>query len=970
MVRLNLFFALLCLSVSANGHQEPIQAFVIPHSHMDVGWVYTVQESMHAYASNVYSTVVEELSRVKGRRFIAVEQEFFRLWWDTAASQWHKKQVRQLLQEGRLEFIIGGQVMHDESVTDIDDAILQLTEGHGFLYETFGVRPHFSWHVDPFGASATTPVLFALAGFDAHLISRIDYYLKDVMQKKKKLQFVWRGSPSLADTQEIFTHTMDQYSYCTPSYIPFSNRSGFYWNGVAMFPDPPKDGVYPNMSLPVTKETVESYAQTMVDNIKQRAQWFQTNHVLWPWGCDKQFYNASVQFTNMDMLMNYINKHSTEFGVTVQYATLKEYFQAVHQSDLSWEVRGSQDFLPYSTEPFQAWTGFYASRNVLKGVARRASSLLHSAESLFVRYRIKYPEGPVQKEWALDKLKALRWAVSEVQHHDAITGTESPKVADMYMEHLNQSMMGVQELLAAMFLLPQDPDTAKPSKDLEQHIIVYNPLAWNVTTYINVSVKYSMALVYDDNGKVVPAQVTPSLKLILTSQTHVYMQNEYLALLPEISLLTDFSSKRDVSEWKKRGRKLLPVLNDCYKVLFDQETNLLHSITNRLVIIHQDFWEYDANGDVHAGPISDNYIFTANGSAVPAYKSVEMEIIPGKIISEVRQYFYREASDKNYTYAMVTRVPVGFKDKLLCQRLDQSYALGPLVVNREAVLRTTTSLSNKKTLYTDNNGYQMLKREHKQYINNTVSRNYYPMVRQAFIEDEDSCRLSLLSERAHGVASLAEGEIEVMLHRRLWNNQEWNRGYNLTLNDSSVVRPSIWMMLGSSAAVAALSQQGALYLQHRPVVLATQRTPQWNGPSVQPVVLPPNLHMQYLGIPGWDYGPNHTQHLQNINSGVKTNPEADFDRVLLRIAHLYEKGEDPVLSKPATINLKEILQGLGEVKAVQERSLTGTWDISDLQRWSWRTTEKTETSSSSRRVTMDFNVTISPKEIRTFFIYF
>lgn len=50
-----------------------------------------------------------------------------------------------------------------------------------------------------------------------------------------------------------------------------------------MFPDPPKDGVYPNMSLPVTKETVDAYAKTMVENIKQRAAWFRTNHVLWPW---------------------------------------------------------------------------------------------------------------------------------------------------------------------------------------------------------------------------------------------------------------------------------------------------------------------------------------------------------------------------------------------------------------------------------------------------------------------------------------------------------------------------------------------------------------------------------------------------------------------------------------------------------------------------------------------------------------
>lgn len=43
----------------------------------------------------------------------------------------------------------------------------------------------------------------------------------------------------------------------------------------------------------------------------------------------------------------------------------------------------------------------------------------------------------------------------QVQHHDGITGTESPKVADMYMEHLMQGMMGAEELLAAIFLLPQ-----------------------------------------------------------------------------------------------------------------------------------------------------------------------------------------------------------------------------------------------------------------------------------------------------------------------------------------------------------------------------------------------------------------------------------------------------------------------------------------------------------------------------------
>lgn len=66
-------------------------------------------------------------------------------------------------------------------------------------------------------------------------------------------------------------------------------------------------------------------------------------------GCDKQFYNSSVQFNNMDPLMKYINENSKDLGVTVQYATLGEYFQAVYQSNLVWEQRGSEDFLPYST---------------------------------------------------------------------------------------------------------------------------------------------------------------------------------------------------------------------------------------------------------------------------------------------------------------------------------------------------------------------------------------------------------------------------------------------------------------------------------------------------------------------------------------------------------------------------------------------------------------------------------------------
>ncbi|XP_006877377.1 PREDICTED: epididymis-specific alpha-mannosidase, partial [Chrysochloris asiatica] len=983
---------------------DPIRAFVVPHSHMDVGWVYTVQESMRAYAANVYSSVVEELSRGPQRRFIIVEQEFFRLWWDNVASDTQKRQVRQLLDTQRLEFVLGGQVMHDEAVTHIDDQILQLTEGHGFLYETFGIRPRFSWHVDPFGASATTPTLFALAGFDAHLISRIDYDQKEAMQEAQELQFVWRGSPSLAEHQESFTHIMDQYSYCTPSHIPFSNRSGFYWNGVAVFPEPPPDGVYPNMSEPVTQANIDLYAEALVANVKQRAAWFRTPHVLWPWGCDKQFFNASVQFSNMDPLLDHINSRAAELGVSVQYATLADYFSALHALNATWNTRAHQDFLPYSSEPFQAWTGFYTSRSTLKGLARRASALLHASESMFTRHMWPAPRGTLDPTWALQQLQQLRWAVSEVQHHDAITGTESPKVRDMYQQHLAVGMLGAQKLMAAIILdqlTPGERPATDPGAASEGHsAMVYNPLAWTVTTIVTLTVGFPGVLVTDESGRPVPAQIqnstaTPSAYDLHILTTIPGLSYQHYRIRPTtrvqegvrepaatVASTTQFGRKLR-RRTSSRDRHLVPVVNDCYTLFMDPNTNLMHSIReswrNRTVHMTQELLEYHANGDVKQGPISDNYLFAAHQAALPAWGAVGMEIMTGKLLTEVRQYFYRTPTDKEHTYAIHTRLahvsPQGSDDReLLCGRIEQEYRVGPLDLNREAVLRTSTDLDNQQVIHTDNNGYQMQRRPYRTHANNSIARNYYPMVQAAFIEDSQS-RLVLLSERAHGVSSQGDGQLEVMLHRRLWNNLEWDLGYNLTLNDTSVVRPTLWLLLGPRPVTAALGPRGGLALQHRPVVWYGELTGTAPGPPGRwqqtSVTLPPNLHLQTLSLPGWTYKSNHTEHQQGLQAGRRG--ETNLRRVLLRLHHLYEVGEDPVLSQPVTVDLQSILQGLGTLGAVEERSLTGTSDVHKLGRWSWRTRTRLPhegDSSPTPRPPEDATIRVHPKEIRTFFVHF
>lgn len=42
--------------------------------------------------------------------------------------------------------------------------------------------------------------------------------------------------------------------------------------------------------------------------------------------------------------------------------------------------------------------------------------------------------------------------------------------------------------------------------------------------------------------------------------------------------------RRSVRKWVQKERKLLPVLSECYKLMFDQDTNLLHSITYLYVL--------------------------------------------------------------------------------------------------------------------------------------------------------------------------------------------------------------------------------------------------------------------------------------------------------------------------------------------------------------------------------------------------
>jgi alpha-mannosidase len=133
---------------------EPVVGYIIPHAHCDAGWLQTFSSYYTQNVSLILSNVLSSLQENPSRRFVWSEVSYFSLWWAEASSAM-RDAMRTLVQNGQLEFVGGGWVQSDESITDHLALTHQYTLGHQWILRNFGEKaiPYSSWQIDPFGAS-------------------------------------------------------------------------------------------------------------------------------------------------------------------------------------------------------------------------------------------------------------------------------------------------------------------------------------------------------------------------------------------------------------------------------------------------------------------------------------------------------------------------------------------------------------------------------------------------------------------------------------------------------------------------------------------------------------------------------------------------------------------------------------------------------------------------------------------------
>ena len=175
--------------------------------------------------------------------------------------------------------------MQDEIASNYDADINQMTLGHKWLVDNFGLEhaPRVAWHIDPQGHVGATAARFAAMGFDAFVPNRVPNPVKAKLLQTKQLEFVWDGMAtempaSRQAGSRIFTHVLDAYGYNPPN----SPRNLYffddytYWKGERNMTEEP----------PIKATSVAVFVKRMQGFMLQRAAWLATPNMLFPWGSD------------------------------------------------------------------------------------------------------------------------------------------------------------------------------------------------------------------------------------------------------------------------------------------------------------------------------------------------------------------------------------------------------------------------------------------------------------------------------------------------------------------------------------------------------------------------------------------------------------------------------------------------------------------------------------------------------------
>jgi hypothetical protein len=722
-------------------------------------------------------------------------------------------------------------------------------------------------------------------------------------------------------------------------------------------------------------------------------------------GFDFNYEYAEEWFINLDKMIHYVNLGTNTHGVNMFYSTPQFYARTKLAYPISWPSKSPQDSdgFPYADGPHSYWTGYLSSRAALKGYIRSSSNIFQALK------QIQAVTGPfnITELDPANPILELRRAMAVVQHHDAVAGTSMQHVANDYSKRIARGLKGAESIWSGAFgnsgIVGVSCDLTNASicdvfetlTTVPVRLALYNTKSQsfiNAPVRIPVSfgpnvVSYTVTTETNTGTQPVVAQIVPlssadtMLRSYYSHQSNPAVTSAgWLVFLANINATTfsyytitassSFKSTPFTSSSRMYSSldKSIPrseegsiiLTNGDVTLTFDNVTQLISSFASATLGISttslvQSFFFYNSStGNEIDGQSGGAYILRPNSSnpfLIDFSTAPALEIITGSILNEARVSLP--------WFSIITRLWQGQ------QTFDSDYAVGPVPISdgmgKEIVSRLhAPTLATYGAWKSDSNCRDMILRVRNfrpswnASIEEPIAANFAPIT--CSIETTDTTQgltLFVTNDRAQAGGSIIDGSIELLIHRRLLADDQ--RGVGEPLNETGItgmgliVRGLHRIGLAPTAGGVAASLRRAAMLDVSLFPPLFRYCAQVDCPSVVPLSpqvleqqLPDNLHLLTF---------------QHVSIGT----------VLVRLAHLFEVNEHPVLSQNVTVNLGALFT-IPLINCT-EMTLPGAQALDTSQRSTFHFTSSKGVENSvtapASVLEMDELVTLSPMQVRT-----
>ncbi|XP_066907916.1 alpha-mannosidase 2 [Halyomorpha halys] len=767
---------------------NPLKVIIVPFSHNDAGWLQTFEDYYETKTKRILDNIVHVLPDLEEMTFVWSEICFLQYWWDRSSEE-SRDIFRELVHRGKVEIVTGGWVMPDEATTHIFSLHNQLVEGHQWVMENLGVAPETAWSIDPFGCSSVMAYLLAESGIEGLVIQRIHYSWKKYFSEQGALDMLWEQD---FEAPHIKLRVQQNPGYTiTDCCGPATGLCSDYDFNLEI-----RDAEH------ITFTNVHRKAEIMLGLYGRIGSLSRSNTALITLGGDFRFVNESEwfqQYRNYKALMDYINTEKN-YNAEIRFGTVKHFFDKVDKYNVT--LQG--DFFPYadldSEYDLAYWTGYFTSRPYWKKLARSLESMLRSTEILFTLTfnAISNISGKNLNPLELlarhfKKLIRARRAAALFQHHDGITGTSKVKVMEDYKSKMLRSLHELKTVQKSCMemMLNSFKNNTPPDKKPIRKTLVFNNLPYNRSEMIAIKTDYPSIMVIGPNNNEIKSQVNCVYEneqlLKKRSMDSENFELTFIDYLPPFSISVyeiysieeEYDKKKYINYEGSNKMGGLCIVNSDQIITFG-ENGMMNNITKNFGSL---FMNTNLNAYTSQRGNSGAYLFKPIRNEITTISEKPIGngvFIDGDIHKEVTVSY-------GNGYTVTTRL-YGSESNFN-QIIDMKITYNMTQENKELFIQFATDLKDTQ-FYTDVNGLEM--RERVRNTQQHVEGNYHPMTTMAYIENTDLI-FAILSDHSHGVASVRDGCIEVMLDRRMTTDDY--RGLEEAMNDKVKTTSRLYIVL-------------------------------------------------------------------------------------------------------------------------------------------------------------------------------